>query len=164
MTLSTVFIWLSIALGFFLAIPAQCMAVRALNPKRHRKQVILARGSMWGSLLLGLIPLAIGTASIAAGSKRLGPIPGLIVAGLLVLWGVSGLSGYASLIGKRLWRRAAPWRQTRNGALVLTCFAALPVVGWAVVLPALAVLGMGVNLRSKFVTLPVKVAEGAAAE
>lgn len=154
MTLSTVFIWLSIALGFFLALPALWMLIRALCPVRHRKQVLVAKKGMGRSFLLGLIPLALGVAVIAAGSKRLGPIMGLVVAGLMLLWGFIGVAGYATLIGRRLWRQAGPWRQTRNGGLVLTCCAALPVVGWAVLLPAMAVLGMGVNIRAWFTALP----------
>jgi hypothetical protein len=164
MTLSTVFIWLSIALGFFLALPALWMLIRALCPLRHRKQVVVAKKGLGRSFLLGLIPLALGVAVIAAGSKRLGPIMGLVVAGLMLLWGFIGVAGHATLIGRRLWRQAGPWRQTRNGGLVLTCCAALPVVGWAVLLPALAVLGMGVNMRCWLTKSPAPAARAEAVE
>jgi hypothetical protein len=115
---------------------------------------MIARSSFWKAFLIGLIPLAIGAAVLTASSKKMGPIAGAIGTGLFVMWGFSGLAGYASLIGRRLWKRAAPWRQTRNGALILSCVAALPAAGWALALPFLAVLGMGVNIMTPFKKLP----------
>jgi hypothetical protein len=90
---------------------------------------------------------------------------GVVVAGVLLFWGFVGTAGYATIIGRRLWGAADAWKQTRNGGLVLACCAALPVVGWAVLLPAISVLGMGVNVRSWFTKLPaLRVASDAPTE
>jgi hypothetical protein len=157
MTLSTVSIWLAIAFAFFLSLPALWMAIRALLPKRHRKQVLVARAGMIKTLLVALIPTAFFAVVAAALQSKAGGGASAAVAVLALFWGWSGMAGHATLIGRRLWRQAGPWRQTRNGGLVLVCCAALPVVGWAVILPMLAVLGMGVNVRSWFTKLPAKV-------
>jgi hypothetical protein len=50
-----------------------------------------------------------------------------------------------------LWPAADPWRQTRNGGLVLACASLLPVVGWFIVFPLLVIAGMGTQVRAWFV-------------
>ena len=97
-----------------------------------------------------VVPVLLISIVIAIFAKRLGPIPGLLVSGSAIAWGLTGLVGYASLIGERLWAGAEAWRQTRNGGLVLICCALLPMVGWFLLLPLFVLIGMGVSVRCLF--------------
>jgi hypothetical protein len=102
--------------------------------------------------LIGLVPLIGGITLIAILSKipKFGAVA-VLVGGVLIAWGFLGAGGIAALIGERLWPQAEPWRQTKHGGMVLVCCGLLPVVGWAVLLPLLAILGWGIGLRAWFV-------------
>jgi hypothetical protein len=62
----------------------------------------------------------------------------------------------AALVGERLWPSAEPWRQVKHGGLTLVCCALLPVVGWFVLLPLMAVIGGGIQVRAWFLKEPVE--------
>ncbi len=66
----------------------------------------------------------------------------------MITWGLLSAAGLASVVGERLWPQAEPWRQMKQGGLTLVCCALLPVVGWAVLLPVLAILGWGLQVRA----------------
>jgi hypothetical protein len=108
--------------------------------------------------VLGLVPTVIISFVIAALGKRLGPIPGILISGSIIVWGMMGASGIASLVGERLWPTGEPWKQMRNGGLVIICCALIPVVGWFLLLPLIAIIGMGVNVRCLFTGKPQAVA------
>lgn len=142
------FLWALIALGFVVSLPAIWMVCRALWPSSYERQRRLAQGNVLKTALIGLLPMALSVAFLAATGKRFGVLA-ILVAGLILLWGLSGLSGFATLIGERLWPgESEPWRHTRNGGLVLVCCALLPAVGWFILLPLLTVVGMGANVQS----------------
>lgn len=142
------FLWALIALGFVVSLPAIWMVSRALWPSGYEKRRKLAQGNVLKSALIGLIPMTLGVLFLMATGKRFGVLA-VLVAGLILLWGLSGLSGLATLVGERLWPHVTePWRHTRNGGLVLICCALLPAVGWFILLPLLAVVGMGANVQS----------------
>lgn len=151
MLFSTVSIYLSIALAFVIGLPALWMLQRGLWPESFEKILAVSQTSLWKTLLVGIIPVVIISLIIAAMAQRLGPIPGLLLSATILAWGFAGATGFASLIGIRLWPSGEPWKQTRNGGLVLVCCALLPMVGWFLLLPLIAVLGMGVNVRAWFV-------------
>ena len=154
MLMSDVLIWVAIASGFVVGAPALWMLGRGLWPEKFAKRCVAARKSIGMSLLLGLVPTLIVSLVLVVLGKRLGPIPGILLSGLIIVWGMMGATGIASLIGERLWPAGEPWRQTRNGGLVLICAALIPVIGWFLLLPLMAVVGLGVNVRCLFTRKP----------
>lgn len=154
MLMSDVMIWVAIASGFVAGVPALWMLSRGLWPESFARRSAAARKSIFVSLLLGLVPSIIIGLIIAVLGKRLGPVPGIFLSGAVIVWGMMGATGIASLIGERLWPAGEPWKQTRNGGLVIICAALIPVVGWFLLLPMVAVVGMGVNVRCLFAGSP----------
>ena len=150
MLFSTVSIYLAIALAFVIGLPALWMLQRGLWPESFEKKLAVSKTGVWKSLLIGLVPVIILSIIIAIMGKRLGPVPGLLVSATALAWGFAGAAGMASLIGMRLWPSGEPWQQTRNGGLALVCSALLPMVGWFLLLPLIAVVGVGVNVRAWF--------------
>ena len=151
MLVSDVIMWVAIASGFVVGLPALWMLSRGLWPEAFEKRSAMAQKGVGLSLFLGLIVTTIAVIVISVVGRglapRLGPIPGIILAGTALVWGLNGMVGIAALIGERLWPSGEPWKQTRNGGLVVICCALIPVVGWFVFLPLLAVVGLGVNVR-----------------
>ena len=154
MLMSDVFMWVAIASGFVVGLPALWMLSRGLWPEGFEKRSTIARKSIGMSFLLGLVPTLLFVLMIAGMAKRLGPIPGIILSGALIMWGLNGVAGIATLVGERLWPAGEPWKQTRNGGLVVICCALLPMVGWFLLIPVMAVVGMGVNVRCLFAGKP----------
>lgn len=154
MLMSDVMIWVAIAAGFVFGVPALWMLGRGLWPDAFAKRCIAARKSIGLSLLLGLVPAVAAGLFIALLGKRLGPVPGIFLSGAIIVWGMMGVSGIVSVIGERLWPAGEPWKQTRNGGLVVICSALIPVVGWFLILPLMAIIGMGVNVRCLFTSVP----------
>lgn len=150
MLMSDVMIWVAIASGFVVGMPALWMLSRGLWPEGFSRRLAVSQTGVGKSLLVGLLPVIIASLIIAIIGKRLGPVPGILVSGTLIVWGFMGSAGLASLIGERLWPKGEAWQQTRNGGLVLICCALVPVIGWFVILPLIGVIGMGVNVRSWF--------------
>jgi hypothetical protein len=146
MLMADVSIWVAIAAGFIVGMPALWMLARGLWPESFAKRTTISQGGMGKSLLIGMIPLAISIFVVSGLGKKLGALA-VIVAAAILVWGLMGASGIASLIGERLWPTSEPWKQTRNGGLVVICCALIPVVGWFVFLPLIAVIGMGINTR-----------------
>ncbi len=159
MLMSDVLMWVAIASGFIVGLPALWMLSRGLWPESFEKRCAAARHGMGMSFILGLLPAIVFGFLIAVMAKRLGPVPGLIISGALIVWGLMGVVGIASLIGERLWPAGEPWKQTRNGGLVVICCALIPVVGWFLFLPLIAVTGMGVNVRCLFMRRPHRIVE-----
>ena len=154
MLMSDVLMWVAIASGFVVGLPALWMLSRVLWPEGFEKRAAAAQQGIGVSFLLGTVPTVVFIFLLTLMAKRLGPIPGVIVSGALIMWGLNGVVGIASLVGERLWPAGEPWKQTRNGGLVVICCALLPIVGWFLFLPVLAVIGMGVNVRCLFAGKP----------
>lgn len=161
MLMSDVLMWVAIASGFVAGLPALWMLSRGLWPDAFEKGCAAARRGIVLSFFLGLMPVVAFGFIIALMAKRLGPVPGIIISGALIVWGLNGMAGIASLIGERLWPAGEPWKQTRNGGLVVICCALIPVVGWFIFLPLMAAVGMGVNVRCLFMRRPRRLIEQA---
>lgn len=155
MLMSDVMIWVAIASGFIVGMPALWMLSRGLWPQSFERRLAISKTGVGTSLLMGLLPVVISSLIIAVLGKRLGPVPGILLAGTIIVWGFMGSAGFASVIGERLWTNAKTWRQTRNGGLVLICCALVPVIGWFLILPLIAIVGMGVNIRCLMGSAPV---------
>lgn len=146
MLMADVSIWVAIAAGFVVGMPALWMLSRGLWPESFARRVAVSQGGVGKAFFIGLIPAAIAVMLLMAAGKKGGPVVALLAAAIFV-WGLIGTAGIASLIGERLWPSAEAWKQTRNGGLVVICCALIPVVGWFVFLPLIAVVGMGINTR-----------------
>lgn len=151
MLFSTVLIWLLVAVAFLVALPALWLLSLALWPAAAERGRDAAAGGLCKLFLFGLAPTVVGVLLVVfvANALRNGGLS-VLVAGLFLTVGFVGAGGIATLVGERLWPgfAAEPWRQTQRGGLVLVCCALLPVIGWIVLLPLIAVLGWGVHLRS----------------
>jgi hypothetical protein len=158
MLFSTVLIWLLIAAAFVIALPALWLLCRGLWPATAAKHQEAAARGLFVCFLLGLVPTIAGITAVTLISKlpKMGALSALL-GGVLLAWGFLGAGGIASIIGGRLWQKVEPWRQTMRGGLVLISCALLPVVGWFVLLPLLAIIGWGVNVLAWFVGQPVAV-------
>ena len=150
MTISTVLIWFLIATAIVVAIPSMWMVCYALAPTRTQDYRDTASCGVIPNLLIGLIPAVVTFFGVAAILQaRKGPAVGLVlaVAGLVLMWSLMGAGGIALLVGDRLWPGDAPEHKRqqilRGGALIMGC-CLLPVIGWFVLLPALAVTGLGI--------------------
>lgn len=152
MLFSTVLIWLLVAVAFVVALPALWLLARGLWPEKVEKQRRVASRGLLKCFFIGLGPLIAGVILIAVLSKlpQMGALA-VLGGGALIAWGFMGAGGIAALIGERLWPQIEPWRQTKHGGLTLICCALLPVVGWAVLLPLIAIIGWGINVRTWFV-------------
>lgn len=151
MLFSTVFTWLLVAAAFVLALPALWILAAGLWPDRTQRLRRLAERGLLRSFFCGLPVLIAGIAVISVLSKlpKMGAVAALL-GGVLLTWGLLGVGGTAALLGERLWPLAEPWRQVKHGGLTLVCVALLPVVGWFVLLPLLAVIGAGLQVRALF--------------
>jgi len=151
MLFSTVLSWLLVAVGFVVALPALWVFARGFWPDLVAKQREVAGRGLLRSFFMGLGPLVVGVILVTVLSKvpKMGALAGL-VGGVLIAWGFVGAGGIAALIGERLWPAAEPWRQTKHGGVTLVCCTLMPVVGWVVLLPLMAVVGWGIHVRAWF--------------
>ncbi len=163
MLFSTVLMWLLIAAAFLVALPALWLLTQGLWPERSARLRQAAGRGLLKSFFLGLVPLVLGVVLVSALAKL--PKAGVLAAltgGVLITWGLIGAAGVAGLLGTRLWPQAEPWRQLQRGGLTLVCCALLPVVGWFVLLPLMAVIGGGIQLRAWFGGKPATASENTA--
>lgn len=151
MLFSTVLMWLLIAAAFVVALPALWLLTGGLWPEKAARLRRVAQSGVLKSFFIGLGPLlvAVMVVSVLAKLPKMGALAALS-AGVLFAWGFMGITGMAALVGERLWPNAEPWRQVKHGGLTLVCCALLPVVGWFVLLPLLAVTGAGMQVRVWF--------------
>jgi hypothetical protein len=163
MLFSTVLVWLLIAVGFVVALPALWMLTGGLWPEKARRLRRVAESGVLKSFFIGLGPLtgAVVLVALLARLPKMGALAALS-AGVLAAWGFMGMGGVAALVGERLWPGAEPWRQVKHGGLTLVCCALLPVVGWFVLLPVMAVTGAGLQVRAWFLREPGPAPEPAA--
>lgn len=152
MLISTIFMWVAIAAGFIIALPSLWLCGQALWPVAAEKRAQVASSGNWKSLLIGVVPLLITIAMLSKVGK-LG-LAGFIPLTVILLWGFVGADGLATFVGRKVWpslRESNPWKQTMRGGFILVGSALLPMVGWVLVLPLIAVMGWGISVRSWFV-------------
>lgn len=160
MLFSTVLVWLLVAVGFVVALPALWVLARGLWPERVGRLQRVAELGLVKSFWVGLGPLGVGVLLITVIAKlpKMGALAAL-VGGLFLVWGLMGAGGVAALVGERLWPNVEPWRQMKHGGLTLVCCGLLPVVGWFVLLPLMAVIGGGIQVRTWFLKEPEAVSD-----
>lgn len=152
MLISTIFMWVAIAAGFIIALPSLWLCGQALWPSAAEKRAQVASTGNFKSMLIGIVPLLITIALLSKLGKA--GLAGVIPLTILLLWGFASADGLATFIGRKVWPYLAasnPWKQTMRGGFVLVGAALLPLVGWVLVLPLIAVMGWGISVRSWFV-------------
>jgi hypothetical protein len=70
-------------------------------------------------------------------------IPALVITVLLCVSISIGMTGMATVVGERIAPTQSPWRRTLWGALLLGLGCAVPLLGWFLLLPSAAWMGMG---------------------
>lgn len=160
MLISTIFMWVAIAAGFIIALPSLWLCGQALWPVAAEKRAQVAASGNWKSLLIGIVPLLITIAILSKAGKA--GLAGFLPLTVLLLWGFASADGLATFVGRKVWpylHGSSPWKQTMRGGFVLVGSALLPLVGWILVLPLIAVMGWGISVRSWFwksdATVPV---------
>jgi hypothetical protein len=151
MLISTIFMWVAIAAGFIIALPSLWLCGQALWPAAAEKRAQIAATGNVKSLILGVVPLLITIALLSKVGKA--GLAGFIPLTVLLLWGFACADGLATFVGRKVWpnlRESNPWKQTMRGGFVLVGSALLPLVGWVLVLPLIAVMGWGISVRSWF--------------
>lgn len=151
MLISTIFMWVAIAAGFIIALPSLWLCGQALWPVAAEKRAQIAAKGSFKSLLIGIVPLLITIALLSRIGKA--GLAGVLPLTVILLWGFASADGLATFIGRNVWpglAEAKPWKQTMRGGLVLVGSALLPLVGWVLVLPLIAVMGWGISVRSWF--------------
>ncbi len=130
------------------------MAAAGLWPRTTRTWRRTARKGIVVTFFIGLAPVVLSIIIVLLMSKlpKFGAFA-VLFAAAVVAWGLIGVAGFAARIGERMWpgmRGTEPWREMRNGGLVLACTALLPIIGWVFILPILSILGMGLQIRAWF--------------
>ena len=156
MLISTVLMWLLIALGIAISLPAIWLVAEAMSaPEATSWRRDRAAAGLIRNLLFGLLP-AVATFLAAAGLLRIarGAAGVFVLAGvgLLLVWALIGAGGLARLVGERLWPDDArtPLRTTARGGTLLVSCCLLPIFGWFGLLPLLLVTGIGIQVRGLF--------------
>lgn len=96
-------------------------------------------------LFLLLLALALLSLSESAGGllKGILLLPALFLSALLAIGMSFGIGGMAALIGERLAPTQAAWKQILWGTLLLGLGSSMPFLGWFLLLPYAAWLGIG---------------------
>ncbi|MGA1617523.1 MAG: hypothetical protein ACO37F_03300 [Pirellulales bacterium] len=156
MLISTVLMWLLIALGIAVALPSIWLVAEAMaTPETTRWRRDRAAAGILRNLFFGLLPAvaaflsAAGLLRVARGAAGIFVLAGV---GLLLVWALIGAGGLARLVGERLWPDDAqsPLRTTARGGMLLVGCCLLPVFGWFGLLPLLLVAGLGIQVRGLF--------------
>ena len=151
-----------------LGLTAFFLVLSALFPERVARTRSAAEAYGGRSLVIGLVNLvffgAIMLASFALNEQVGGgvlAIPGLGALALLTVGVVFGLAGVIRLLGERLAPGQPAVRRTAYGTLALAWAAATPFIGWFLLLPYAAALGLGAFVLSFFyAALPEHVQPG----
>ena len=156
MLISTVLMWLLIALGIAVSLPAIWLVAEAMAaPEATRWRRDRAAAGLLRNLLFGLLPAVaafLGAAGLLRMARGAAGVFVLAGVGLLLVWALVGAGGLARLVGERLWPDDAqtPLRTTARGGTLLVGCCLLPVFGWFGLLPLLLVTGIGIQVRGLF--------------
>ena len=123
-------------------------AQRALNQMAGRAfGVGLINFLFFGVLAIVLFSVAESTSGLI---RAILTFPALIITSFLTVLLTFGLAGIVRELGARLFPEQSAWRHTVWGSAVLTLACALPFVGWFVLVPAVAVVGIGATILGFF--------------
>jgi hypothetical protein len=155
---------LLILLLLVVSFAAYFLVIGALFPNRVAKTQRVINQMPWRSLGIGFVNfLFFGTIlivllTIADGNaNRVAPIlrailliPTFALAALLSIVLSFGLAGMVNVLGERIFSESNASRRTIAGTVTLTFACALPLVGWFVLLPYVALTGFGAVILGFF--------------
>lgn len=117
---------------------------RALNQMTGRSfGVGVINFFFFGVIAIVLFSIAENASGVARG---LFVIPALVITAVLTLLLSFGLAGVVNELGMRLFPDQTVTKQTLWGSIVLTLACGLPFVGWFLLLPYVAFLGIGATI------------------
>lgn len=146
-----------IIVGILITVPALLIALNLLLPRfTERIQQRAQANPVMGLVLGGIVGLA-AVLLVAILAQAPGPLRTLAwVAGLvLAAVGALGAAGISRLLGLRLGQWSAPTSRLNNlvrGAVIYELAALVPLLGWFVFLPLMALIGLGTAVLALFPT------------
>jgi hypothetical protein len=150
--------------GFLAALIGFQLLLGALAPRRTADGVRALAERPWLAAAFGVAAAAVLVVAAFVLSRFGGPgkfLSGLVVALSTFPVGL-GLGVVSRFVGERMPSPAdagRPWRATLRGGVTLALTFALPIVGWFLVLPAAAAVGLGAVAAG--VLVPSRLAEPA---
>ncbi len=131
--------------GLFVAVPAFQLVVRALWPRvAHQSTLRFARG-LGRPFIVGLVVAAPLLAPVLAVTVDVPPVRllGVTWLGVVLGLGLAGLTGLSQRVGESLVEGVEPSGAIVRGAVALELACLVPLLGWFVLLPSLAIAGLG---------------------
>jgi hypothetical protein len=139
---------------------AYFLVVNTLFPQRIMKTKSLIHSMPARSFGIGFINFvffAVIALVLLSVAENTGPfvrgiltIPALVILVFLAIVLSLGLGGMANLIGERLFPDFSPWKQTLWGTVCLSLASSLPFVGWFLLFPYAAFVGIGAVILGFF--------------
>lgn len=146
-----------------LAVAFACyfLVVNAFFNKRVLKTLNVAKQLPARSLGIGFVNfLFFGTVAVVLFAVAQGAgndvisfmvfIPSLLLATVLVILLSLGLSAMVNILGERVFPDLSTWQKSFWGTVILTLACAIPVVGWFLLLPFIALTGFGAVILGFF--------------
>lgn len=147
--MADVYTTLFIILGILLSFPALMIAINLLLPNTVKRAEARLRHTPGRSFALGLPIISIvGFITVAIFNAGAGPFRavGVVLVGILFFLTAVGSASMCRLLGKRLGRMSNPNSELTHllrGALVYELAALVPLLGWFIFFPIMAVLVVG---------------------
>jgi hypothetical protein len=147
-----------VVVGFLIAFQALWLLSSGLWPARVAAAAGACDKRLLRCLAVGVPVVLVAIVLTAIVGKTLGgpgQIAAFLLASLLALYSQVGVAGLVTVVGRRLRSpadAARPWAATLRGGVVLAVSFLLPILGWFVLLPASALIGVGamtLTLRSR---------------
>ena len=143
-----------------IGLAAYFLVISALFPQRAKKAVSTMQSMPFRSFGIGLVNFLfffVIAAVLLSVAENAGPfirgvltIPALLILAFLTIVLSLGLAGMSSLIGERIFSEFSGWKQTLWGTVCLSLACALPFVGWFLLFPYVAFVGIGAVILGFF--------------
>lgn len=143
-----------------IGLAAYFLVISALFPQRAKKAVSTIQSMPARSFGIGLVNFLfffVIAAVLLSVAENAGPfirgvltIPALLILAFLTIVLSLGLAGMSSLIGERIFSEFSGWKQTLWGTVCLSLACALPFVGWFLLFPYVAFVGIGAVILGFF--------------
>jgi len=134
--------------GLCLAVPAFQLVARALFPRVAQQSSLRFGRGLGRPLLVGLlalVPLSLPLMGIGVDVPAV-RAAGVAWLGVLVGMALAGLTGLSQRVGESLGDPEEPWQAIARGAVALQLACLVPFLGWFVLFPALALMGLGATV------------------
>ena len=126
-----------------------CWLLLPAQVGRARQRVASSRARcFWVGLLLTFVS-AVPMAILFALPLEAGPIAGLLLLAAILTFASIGAAGLAAELGRRLQQQSdrdmSPAEGFLRAAVLLECAAAIPLIGWLVVIPLATITALGAS-------------------